>query len=102
MDLITSYRLSESVWSFCVEIVGRGPLCRVVILRITISDRYIIVVLVRLFEMVFISVNRLDGVMMSLFMTIFIVIVVGPRMLVPPLLEFITILRPLWMHREIA
>ena len=48
MNRITNDRLGVRVWSFCVQIVGRGPLCRVVILWITISDGYIVIVVVRL------------------------------------------------------
>ena len=98
MDSFVNCRLSESLWSFCVKIVGRMHLFRVVILRITIPDRYIVII-VLLFNMMLISVNWFNDIMVNLG---FIVIVMGPRMLVYPLLELITILRPFWMHREIA
>ena len=87
MNRITNDRLGDRVWSFCVQIVGRGPLCRVVILWITISDGYIVIVVVRLlFYMVLISVNWLNDFVMDLLLTVVIVIVVSPRMLESPLL----------------
>ena len=97
MDTFINCRLSVSLWSSCIKIASL-LFSSVVILRITILVRYFIIV-VRPFNMMLISVNWFNDIMVDLG---FILIDMSPRMLIFPLLELITILRTLWMHREVA
>ena len=96
MNRFINCRLSESLWSSCVQIASL--LSRVVILRITILVRYFFIV-VRPFNMMLIAVNWFNDIMVDLG---FKFLDMSPRMLVFPLLELISILRTLWMHREVA
>ena len=96
MNRFINCRLSESLWSSCVQIASL--LSRVVILRITILVRYFFIV-VRPFDMMLIPVNWFNDIMVDLG---FKFLDMSPRMLVFPLLELISILRTLWMHREVA
>ena len=97
MNRFINCRLSESLWSSCVQIASL-LLLRVVILRITILVRYFFIV-VRPFDMMLIPVNWFNDIMVDLG---FKLLDMSPRMLVFPLLELISILRTLWMHREVA
>ena len=97
MDSFINCRLSVSLWSSCIQIAS-FLFSSVVILSITILVRYFIIV-VRPFNMMLISVNWFNDIMVDLG---FILIDMSPRMLIFPLLELITILRTLWMHREVA
>ena len=96
MDSFINCRLSVSLWSSCIQIASL--LSRVVILRITILVGYFFII-VRPFNMMLIAVNWFNDIMVDLG---FILNDMSPRMLIFPLLELITILRTLWMHREVA